>query len=171
MRQSRTSAEARWVASPSRRSSAGESRPIASRVGAGSAQVRITARSIARARRASISWPQIARSTAWATVGSRSGRSPASSRTDRPSSGSERKRRANSEVSSSSASMKRSSEIPASSGARSVIVPSRRCHANPLPPPGSALSKTSRRELSRNEYGPTGLTTASITGSDLTVVP
>ena len=39
MRQSRTSAEARWVASPSRRSSAGESRPIASprrrRLGAG----------------------------------------------------------------------------------------------------------------------------------------
>jgi hypothetical protein len=68
-------------------------------VGAGSRQARITARSIARASLAWINWPQIARSTLCATVGSRVGRRPESSRIERPSSGSERKRRPNSVVS------------------------------------------------------------------------
>ena len=63
MRQTRTRVDARCVASPSRRSCAGESAPIAWRVGAGSPHARTIARSIASARRASISWPQTARST------------------------------------------------------------------------------------------------------------
>ena len=146
----RTSAEARWVASPSRRSSAGERAPMPSRVGAGSPIARMMARSIASARRASISWPQIARSTACATVAQAQRPEPVQRRgstgraADRAGTGA-----ANSVVSASSASMKRSSSRPALVGR----LQQRRAVA-PLPGPAGAAAR--QRRLVRSARGSSG---------------
>ena len=116
---------------PSERRRAGESAPSSALVGAAwrpvagsrGAIARMTRRSICRASRAVISWPQTARRSDWATVPTRSGRSPRRRGSTGPSSGSSRKRAQNSEWSSSSASWKRTAATAASLSARTTDRP------------------------------------------------
>ena len=124
-RVSRASVAPRRAWRPSLRSSAGEKRARSEVVGGmlspsrRSVAARTIRRSIARASLARISWPQSARSRAWATVASRTGRSPRRRRTVAPSSGSRWKRRTNGVWSSSSARQKRSWSRASSPVARS----------------------------------------------------
>ena len=139
-------------------------------VGAGSPIARRIPRSIASARLASISWPQIARRSACATVARRSGRSPCRRRIDGPSSGSFRKRCENSVVSASSARQKRSSSSPSSSGARRLDEP-----VGALPRLAATAAGQRLLELASvasSGAGDTGravLTTSSITDPHLTL--
>ena len=180
-RQSRTSAAARRACKPSARSCDGASAPRScvvgetwSRSSAGMHSARTIVCSSRRARFASMSWPQNARSSACATFGTRTGRSPRSSRDARPSNGSSRTRRRKSEWSSSSASSQRMRSAAAAEPARIVTVPSDDCHArasSARPSTASAcVSRPSRnvrvaslasRAESASEYGPRGATASS----------
>jgi hypothetical protein len=174
----RTSAAPRRACSPSERSSAGAKLARSAAVGGtckpptSGVAARMTLRSIWRARRDSISCPQNARSSACATVASRTGLSPRRWTTACRSSGSRRKRWRNGAWSSSSASMNRSRSTAARDRARRTIVPSTRCHAAPSSPPGSAAVTTPLRTIrvaspprseSASEYAPRGRIAVSIT--------
>jgi hypothetical protein len=96
-----------------------------------------------RARFASISWPQYARSSACATVATRTGRRPRSARDAGPSIESSRTLRRKPEWSSSSARSQRSFTAPPGDPARIDTVPSGDCHARA----SSAAPSTSTRAV------------------------
>src|SRR5262245_29868412 len=177
-RQRRTSVAPRRAWSPSRRSSAGERAPSVAADGGTVSRPRrglverTIVRSSSRARPDSISWPQSARSSAPATVGTRSGRNPRSCRTASPSSSSSAKRRTNSEWSSSSASTNRSRSTTASFSAWTPIAPFRFCHACATPSSKAHVSTPSRydrvasnarRAVRASEYRPRGRSSVSST--------
>ena len=160
---------------PARRAPPGTAARESGRAPASTA--RTIRRSICRASRDVISWPQNARSSAWATVATRTGRSPARWLVERPSSGSPRKRRRNSEWSSSTARQKRSCSRPSALAATTCTRPSGDCRANARssrPSTSSVAEKTPSRNVrvaspawraeSDSMYGPAGLTMASTTG-------
>ena len=143
MRHSRTSEALRPACSPSARRCDGARAARSVVVGATCrrsgpwAQIaRTIVCSRRRARLASISWPQNARSIACATVPTRIGRSPRRTREAGPSIGSSRTDRRKSEWSSSSARIQRSRSTTVDDPAVIVTVPSVDCHArSELRPP------------------------------------
>ena len=170
VRQTRTSVDARCVASPSRRSSAGESAPIASRVGAARrTRARSPARSRARASpRSAGRRPPAGR--AWATVGA----------AQRPQAVQAPDRRSEQRVVAEAAGelgrvgvereQKRSSSSPSSSGARRSDEPVRALPRLPAAAAGKRRLERSRPYvISCRRYGPRGLTTSSITAPHLTL--
>ena len=139
-----------------------ESRRAPTRDGGSSPHARMIARSIWSAREAWISCPQTPRITAWVTVALRRVRIPRRRWTAGPISGSRAWSRWNSLVSSSRASMKRASSTACSHEARiddPSVVQLR------APPPsvrrGASPATQAVPAVSRSEYGPVALSTAS----------
>ena len=148
-------------ASPQAVMRAGERPASAGRDGGSSPHARMIARSIWSAREAWISCPQTPRITACVTVAFRRVRIPRRRWTAGPISGSRACSRWNSLVSSSSASMKRASSTARSHEARTTTRPSRSCCAAAQRPPASFACHEAVPAVSRSEYGPVALSTAS----------